>query len=73
MPRARKLERGERLPLCTSEDLYPKWIGKVKIESCAARDVQFKLAILRPCGPEWELTDNRKLSVPKGEGHCKNA
>jgi len=58
-------------PLCTSKELYPKWIGKVKIESCAARDVQFKLAILRPCGPEWEETPNRKLSVPNEEdrGH----
>lgn len=41
-----KADRG--LALRTSEELYPKWIGAVKIESCAARDVQFKLAIYRP-------------------------
>eukprot|EP00434_Breviolum_minutum_P016219 symbB.v1.2.014293.t1/scaffold1034.1/size142864/6 len=56
-----KADRG--LPLRTSQELYPKWIGAVNIESCAARDVQFKLAILRPCGPDWEQTENRNLTV----------
>ena len=64
-----KADRG--LPLRTSQELYPKWIGAVNIESCAARDVQFKLAILRPCGPDWEHIENRSLSVPNEEdgGH----
>ena len=64
-----KADRG--LPLRTSQELYPKWIGAVNIESCAARDVQFKLAILRPCGPDWEQTENRNLSVPNEQdgGH----
>ena len=58
-----KVERG--LPLCTSQELYPKWTGRLEIESCAACDVQFKLAILRPCSHEWERRDNRNLSLPK--------
>ena len=60
-----KVERG--LPLSTSQHIYPKWIGTLGLESCVARDVQFKLAILRPCGFEWEQTDNRKLSLPNEE------
>ena len=59
-----KVERG--LPLCTSQELYPKWTGALEIESCAACDVQFKLAILRPSSHEWEQRrDNRNLSLPK--------
>ena len=60
-----KAERG--LSLCTSRELYPKWTGTLQIESCAACDVQFKLAILRPSSHEWELTrNNRNLSLPNG-------
>ena len=70
-----KAERG--LPLCTSQELYPKWTGTLQIESCAACDVQFKLAILRPFGPGWEQTrNNRNLAFPKEQdeheqGHWK--
>ena len=67
-----KVERG--LPLCTSRapvtciggGLYPKRTGTLQIESCAACDVQFKLAILWPSSHEWEqTTNNRNLSFPK--------
>ena len=70
-----KAERG--LPLCTSQELYPKWTGTLQIESCAACDVQFKLAILRPFSHEWEQTrNNRNLAFPKEQdeheqGHWK--
>ena len=70
-----KAERG--LPLCTSQELYPKWTGTLEIESCAACDVQFKLAILRPSSHEWEqATNNRNFSFPKEQdeheqGHWK--
>ena len=70
-----KAERG--LPLCTSQELYPKWTGTLQIESRAACDVQFKLAILRPSSHEWEQTvHNRNLSFPKEQdtneqGHWK--
>ena len=70
-----KAERG--LPLCTSRELYPKWTGTLEIESCAACDVQFKLAILRPSSHEWEQTpNNRNLAFPKEQdenaaGHWK--
>ena len=70
-----KAERG--LPLCTSKELYPKWTGTLEIESCAACDVQFKLAILRPSSHEWEQTvHNRNFSFPKEQdtneqGHWK--
>ena len=70
-----KAERG--LPLCTSWELYPKWTGTLEIESCAACDVQFKLAILRPSSHEWEQTvHNRNFSFPKEQdeheqGHWK--
>ena len=58
-----KAERG--LPLCTSQELYPKWTGTLEIESCAACDVQFKLAILRPSSHEWEQPrNNRNLAFP---------
>jgi len=67
-------ERG--LPLCTSQELYPKWTGTLQIQSCAACDVQFKLAILRPSSHDWEQTSNRNLSFPKEQdenaaGHWK--
>ncbi|OLP89675.1 CBL-interacting protein kinase 31 [Symbiodinium microadriaticum] len=54
--------------LCTSGEVFPRWMGMVHMKSCDVSTIQFKLAIIKGNSAEWESSDNRQLRLPAGVG-----
>ncbi|CAE7476583.1 unnamed protein product [Symbiodinium natans] len=60
-----EVDRG--LKLCTSGEVFPRWMGMVHVKSCDVGTIEFKLAIHRAGGAkDWETSGNRQVRLPQG-------